>query len=44
MKIFLLKISSSLQSSINCSQEVYYLDQEMAEAHDALMCIGEKNL
>ena len=26
------------------SQEVYYLDPGMAEAHDALVCIGEKSL
>ena len=25
------------------TQEVFYINQEMYEAHDALKCIGEKN-
>ena len=25
------------------SQEIFYLKEEMYEAHDALVCIGEKN-
>ena len=39
---YLLKISSSYDLPIIASQEVYYLDRSMAEAHDALLCIGEK--
>ena len=37
-----LKISEKLEIPIIASHEVYYLDKEMFEAHDALMCIGEK--
>ncbi len=40
---FLLNISSSFNLPIIAGQEVYYLDSNMAEAHDALICIGEKN-
>ena len=39
---FLLSTSSKLNLPIIASQEVYYLEKEMAEAHDALICIGEK--
>jgi len=39
---YLLKISSLYDLPIIASQEVYYLNPEMAEAHDALICIGEK--
>ncbi len=39
---FNLKISEKLQLPIIASNEVYYLDKDMFEAHDALMCIGEK--
>ena len=39
---YLLKISSSLNLPLIAGQEVYYLTPEMAEAHDALICIGEK--
>ena len=39
---YLLKISSSYNLPIIASQEVFYLNPEMAEAHDALLCIGEK--
>ena len=39
---YLLKISSSYDLPIIAGQEVYYLDESMAEAHDALICIGEK--
>ena len=38
-----LKISEKLELPIIASNEVYYLDKEMYDAHDALMCIGEKN-
>ncbi len=37
-----LKVSKKLELPIIASNEVYYLDKEMYEAHDALMCIGEK--
>ncbi len=40
---YLLSISRSLQLPIIASQEIFYLNQEMYEAHDALICIGEKN-
>jgi len=39
---YLLKLSSSLDLPIIAGQEVYYLDPSMVEAHDALICIGEK--
>ena len=41
-EIFLLKISSSYDLPLIASQEVYYLDKDMSEAHDVLICIGEK--
>ncbi len=37
-----LNISKKLELPIIASQEVYYLDKDMFEAHDALMCIGQK--
>ena len=37
-----LKISEKLELPIIASHEVYYLDKDMFEAHDALMCIGQK--
>ena len=37
-----LKISEKLELPIIASNEVYYLDKDMFDAHDALMCIGEK--
>ena len=40
---FLLYKSKSLNIPLIASQEVFYLKQEMYEAHDALRCIGEKN-
>ena len=39
---YLLKISSLYDLPIIAGQEVYYLNSSMAEAHDALICIGEK--
>jgi len=39
---YLLKLSSLYDLPIIAGQEVYYLDPGMAEAHDALICIGEK--
>ncbi len=40
---FLINLSSKHDLPLIASQEVFYLNQEMSEAHDALICIGEKN-
>ena len=40
---YLLNISKSLQIPLIATQEIFYLDENMYEAHDALICIGEKN-
>ena len=40
---YLLNISKSLNIPLIATQEIFYLDEEMYEAHDALICIGEKN-
>ena len=40
---YLLKVSKSLQLPLIATQEVFYLNEDMYEAHDALICIGEKN-
>ncbi len=39
---FNLNNSKKFDLPIIATQEVYYLEQNMFEAHDALMCIGEK--
>ncbi|MDC3174270.1 DNA polymerase III subunit alpha [Candidatus Pelagibacter sp.] len=39
---FNLKKSSDLEIPIIATNEVYYLDKKMYEAHDALICIGNK--
>tara|TARA_B100000963_G_scaffold331801_1_gene322848 strand:+ start:20526 stop:23939 length:3414 start_codon:yes stop_codon:yes gene_type:complete len=39
---FLFSLSSNYNLPLIASQEVYYLDKDMVEAHDALMCIGQK--
>jgi DNA polymerase III subunit alpha len=39
----LLKTSKLLKIPLIATQEVFYLNDNMYEAHDALMCIGEKN-
>ena len=39
---FNLNLSKKLEIPIIASHEVYYLDQSMYDAHDALMCIGSK--
>ncbi len=39
---YLLNISKSLQLPLIATQEIFYLKEEMHEAHDALICIGEK--
>ncbi len=41
-EFFNLNISKKYQIPIIATNEVYYLDKEMHEAHDALMCIGQK--
>ena len=41
---FLLSLSSSNDLPLIASQEIYYLEENMAEAHDALICIGEKKI
>ncbi len=40
---FLISISSELKVPLISSQEVFYIKEEMAEAHDALICVGEKS-
>ncbi len=40
---FLISISSELMVPLISSQEVFYMKEEMAEAHDALICVGEKS-
>jgi len=39
---YLLNISKSLQIPLIATQEIFYLNKDMHEAHDALICIGEK--
>ena len=39
---FLLNISKSLNIPLIATQEIFYLNKDMYEAHDALICIGEK--
>ena len=41
---FLISISSELEIPLISSQEIFYINEEMAEAHDALICVGEKHL
>ncbi len=40
---YLLYISKFLQLPLIATQEVFYLNENMYEAHDALVCIGKKN-
>ena len=40
---YLLNISKLLQIPLIASQEIFYLNKDMYEAHDALICIGEKS-
>ena len=42
-EIFNLKQSNKYNLPIIATNEVYYLDKSMHEAHDALMCIGQKS-
>ena len=39
---YLLKNSAELSIPIIATQEVFYLEKDMYEAHDAYLCIGEK--
>ena len=39
---FLLSLSEELVLPIIATNEVFYLDKDMHEAHDAYLCIGEK--
>ena len=41
-EIFNLNQSKKFKIPIIATNEVYYLDKKMHEAHDALMCIGQK--
>ena len=41
-EVFLLNNSKILDIPIIATQEVFYLSEEMFEAHDALKCIGQK--
>ena len=43
LEVYNLKISKELNIPIIASHEVYYLDKNIYDAHDALMCIGSKN-
>ena len=40
---YILNNSKSLNIPLIATQEVFYLNEDMYEAHDALRCIGEKN-
>ena len=40
---FILSLSGKLNIPLIATQEVFYLNKDMYEAHDALICIGEKN-
>ena len=42
LEIYNLKISKELNIPIIASHEVYYLEKDIYDAHDALMCIGSK--
>ncbi len=40
---FIIELSKKYQIPLIATQEVFYLTKDMHEAHDALVCIGEKN-
>ena len=40
---FIIEMSIKYQIPLIATQEIFYLTQDMHEAHDALVCIGEKN-
>ena len=39
---FLLNTSEKLSLPVIATHEVFYLDRDMYEAHDAYLCVGEK--
>ena len=43
LKIFFLTTQIPLDVPLIATQDVFYLNEEMYEAHDALRCIGEKS-
>ena len=43
LEVYNLNLSNELDIPIIASHEVYYLEKELYNAHDALMCIGSKN-
>ena len=40
---YIIELSIKYQIPLIATQEVFYLTKDMHEAHDALVCIGEKN-
>ena len=40
---FIIKLSEVNQIPLIATQEIFYIKEEMFEAHDALICIGQKN-
>jgi DNA polymerase III subunit alpha len=40
---FIIELSVKYQIPLIATQEVFYLTKDMHEAHDALVCIGQKN-
>ncbi len=40
---YLISLSLKYQIPLIASQELFYIEEDMAEAHDALICIGQKN-
>jgi len=40
---FIIELSIKYQIPLIATQEVFYLTKDMHEAHDALVCIGQKN-
>ena len=40
---YLIAISKKLDIPLIASQEIFYINKDMYEAHDALICIGEKS-
>ena len=40
---FIIHLSSKYQIPLIATQEVFYINKDMHEAHDALICIGQKN-
>ena len=40
---FIIKLSEKNQIPLIATQDIFYLKKDMYEAHDALVCIGQKN-